>query len=91
MGADQGRLHFGAILLVFTLLIGLPTAEAVKPYTRVVNNTIVWNMANYAILSTSSIVGDRFPYAGLRYLANNKIFDDVNPSGGKYIYSGKQT
>lgn len=48
-------------------------------------------MANYAILSTSSIVGDRFPYAGLRYLANNKIFDDVNPSGGKYIYSGKQT
>jgi hypothetical protein len=89
MGAEHGRLHSGGILLVFALISLLQTAQA-QPITRQVNNTLVWNMAKYAVLSTSSIVEDRFPFVGLRFLgANVRIFNDVS-SAFKYTYSGKQ-
>ncbi|KAL4544817.1 hypothetical protein Ndes2526B_g00758 [Nannochloris sp. 'desiccata'] len=88
MGAEHGSLHFGAILLVFVLITTIPSAQAAKPVTRQVNNTLVWNMASYAVLSTSSIVEDRLPFVGLRFLGPNvQIFDDVSSPAFKYTYS----
>jgi hypothetical protein len=89
MGAEEGRLPFGAIILVFALLPAfLPTVNA-APVTRATNNTITWNMASHAILSTFSYTGDRFPFAGLRFLGTNQqVFND-GPSPGTYTYSSK--
>ncbi|KAG7669041.1 hypothetical protein KSW81_004051 [Nannochloris sp. 'desiccata'] len=45
-------------------------------------------MASYAVLSTSSIVEDRLPFVGLRFLGPNvQIFDDVSSPAFKYTYS----
>jgi hypothetical protein len=87
----MGRLHFGALILALVLLAGLPGAEAVKPYTAQVNNTIVWNMAKYPVLSTTSMVADSFPFAGLKLLGNvaYKTFDETINTAGKYTYSGE--
>ena len=86
MGAEHGRLRFGAILLL-TLIAGcIPSAHA-KPLCKVTNCTIVWNMASHAILSTSSIIGDTRPYAGLKYIApKQQPFDD--DAVKTYTYSG---
>lgn len=89
MSAEHGRLHLGGIFLVLALTSFIPNTEAAKPITRQVNNTLVWNMASYAVLSTSSIVEDRFPFAGLPFLRKKvQIFDD-NRNPFKYTYSSK--
>jgi len=89
MGAEHGRLHLGGIFLILAITSFLPNVKAAKPVTRQVDNTLVWNMASYGVLSTSSIIEDRFPFVGLRFLGKRvQIFDDTsNPF--KYTYSGK--